>query len=125
MKRVGLRSKLLLGYLVLLLPILGFVVANFLQNVRFFEESVTHSQTLTAQAVAIQIEEAFDAAIIAAWTIAHDPIVQFGTSEKLNPHLHEIFRYDPDFSAIAVFSANGKLRGSAEQSLHFGGARAP
>ncbi len=69
------------------------------------------AQLLTAQAVSLQVDQAFDAAIGLGWAVAQDPLVQSMEPERLDRHLSMLKQHYPQYDAINVFDAEGVNRG--------------
>ena len=111
MLRLSLRTKLLLAFAVVLLPVLGLLLVNFQSDRQARRENVLDDQTLTAQAVAVQIDEAFDAAVGVGWAVANDPLAQTMDPAVLDPHLQLLVARHPLYDAINVFDARGLNRG--------------
>jgi hypothetical protein len=76
MPRLQLHAKLLLAFGIVLLPILALLCADFFSDERRTQETLLDSQSMTAQAIAVQIAESFESAIEFGRAVAHDPLVQ-------------------------------------------------
>ncbi|MGA9526205.1 MAG: ATP-binding protein [Myxococcaceae bacterium] len=108
---MSLKTKLLLAFAVVLAPVLVLLHLAFRETLNAEEESILDAQLLTAQAVGVQIDHAFDAAIGLGWAVAQDPIVRTMDPERLDGHLRKLAERSPRFDAINVFDANGVNRG--------------
>jgi signal transduction histidine kinase len=109
--RVRLRAKLLLAFALVLLPVAILLWVDFRSNVVRQEQSILRDHELTAQAVAVQVDEAFDALIGFGWTVANDPKVLSAPTEALDAQLRELVTRVPQVDLIAVHDAHGATRG--------------
>ncbi len=109
--RIGFRAKLLLAFAIVLLPILALLFVNFQASLESERDSTLGDQQLTAQAVAVQVDEAFDAAVGIGWAVANDPLVKTMDPARLDPHLQRLAAQHPMYDAINVFDAQGSNRG--------------
>lgn len=114
MPRLHFHAKLLLAFGAVLLPVLGLLSADFLSGSRRTQETILDAQSMTAQAVAVQISESFDSAIEFARAVANDPLVQAMDPAQLDTHLQRLTRNSPLYSAIGVYDAQGLNRGWGE-----------
>jgi PAS domain S-box-containing protein len=114
MPRMRFHIKLLLAFLAVLLPVLGLQGADFLSGLQKTREAILEAQGLTAQAVAMQVAESFDAAIDLGWVVANDPLVQTMDSRQLDAHLQRLQQNSPRYEAIGVYDAQGVNRGWGE-----------
>lgn len=108
---LSLRIKLLLALVVVLVPVLALLLAAFRGDVQQSEQTTLDAQLLTAQAVAVQVDEAFDAAIGVGWAVANDPLSQTMDPTLLDPHLKALVRVNPVYDSINIFDVGGINRG--------------
>ena len=111
MPRLSVRSKQLAAFAVILLPVLVLLLVSFQASLARREEYVLEEQLLTAQAIAIQVDQTFDAAIGVGCAVANDRLVQTMDPSQLDPHLQELVRRHPFYHAINVWDAEGVNRG--------------
>jgi PAS domain S-box-containing protein len=117
MPRFSLLVKLLLAFGIVLLPVLALLITGFQSNLAWRETTILESQQLTAEAVAVQVDGAFDSAIGLAWAIANDPLTQTLDQNRLDPHLKQLMERYPLYHAIGVFDVHGVNRGYGHLSL--------
>ncbi|HVK56127.1 MAG TPA: histidine kinase dimerization/phospho-acceptor domain-containing protein, partial [Burkholderiales bacterium] len=117
MQRFGLRTKLFLAFGIVLLPVIVLLIINFRTNQGWRESLVLEGQRLAAEAVAVQVDGAFDAAIGFGWAVANDPLIQSMDSNRLDPHLKQLMERHPFYQEISVFDAQGVNRGYGHLTL--------
>jgi PAS domain S-box-containing protein len=117
MKWFGLRGKLFLSFGIVLLPVLLLLLVDFRQNLASREKLILDDQRLTADAVAAQVDGAFDAAMGLAWAVANDPLTRTFDSTALDAHLEQLLERHPLYQAIGVFDAAGRNRGHGHLTL--------
>jgi signal transduction histidine kinase len=113
MIRLPLRSKMLLAFGLVLLPVAMMLWLDFRAGIARQEESILESHELTAQAIALQVDEAFDALISFAWAVANDPTVRSGAPVQVDQQLRTLVGRTPQVALIAVHDADGINRGWA------------
>jgi PAS domain S-box-containing protein len=111
MPRLKFHTKLLLAFIVVLLPVLGLLIADFVSDLRRTQETVLDAQSMTARAIAMQAAESFDAAIDFGWAIANDPIVRSMDPSVLDAHMQALARHSPLYDSIGIYDATGLSRG--------------
>jgi signal transduction histidine kinase len=111
--RVRLRAKLLLAFALVLLPVAALLLVDFRASITRQEESILRSHELTAQAVALQVDEAFDALISFGWAVANDPTVRDGDAAAVDRQLRTLVTRAPQVALLAVHDASGANRGWA------------
>src|SRR5437868_142231 len=111
MRHFGLRTKLFLAFGIVLLPMLLMLIVTFRTNLAWRESLILEDQHLTADAVAVQVDETFDAAIGFAWAIANDPLTQTLDPSRLDSHLKQLMERHPFYQEINIFDAQGINRG--------------
>jgi signal transduction histidine kinase len=109
--RVRLRAKLLLAFALVLLPVAVLLWVDFRASLDRQERSILRDHELTAQAVAVQVDEAFDALIGFGWTVANDPEVLDVPPDELDRRLRALVTRVPQVDLIAVYDARGIARG--------------
>ena len=107
----SLSFKLALAFAAALVPVLVVMLWGFRSDVRDSQESVLDFQLLAAEAIAIQVEETFDAALGVAWAVANDPLVQTLDSQRLDVHLKRLAGHHPVLAGITVWDTKGANRG--------------
>lgn len=117
MPRLQLHAKLLLAFGIVLLPILALLCADFFSDERRTQQTLLDSQSMTAQAVAVQIAESFESAIEFGRAVAHDPLVRGMDSSQLDAHLQQLVKDSPLYDAIGVYDATGLNRGWGEPDM--------
>jgi len=116
-RRFGLRGKLFTAFAIVLLPMLALLLVGFRTNLALREELILDDQRLTAEAVAVQVDSAFDAAIGLGWAVANDPLTQTLEPARLDAHLRRLIERYPFYQAISVFDAKGLNRGYGHLTL--------
>src|SRR5690349_15489895 len=111
MRRLHFHRKLLLAFAAVLLPVLALLCLDFFVERRRTQEAILDAQSMTARAVAVQVAEAFDAAIELGRAVANDPVVQAMNPRELDSHLKRIAKQSPLYDAIGVYDASGLNRG--------------
>jgi signal transduction histidine kinase len=111
--RASLRAKVLLAFALVLLPVAVMLWVDFRAGIERQEESILRSHELTAQAIALQVDEAFDALISFAWAVANDPTVRSGAVPDVDRQLRTLLGRAPQVALIAVHDAHGANRGWA------------
>jgi hypothetical protein len=111
--RVRLRAKLLLAFALVLLPVAVLLWMDFRMGIARQEEHILSSHELTAQAVALQVDEAFDALISFGWAVANDPTVREGSTAEVDRQLRTLLARTSQVALLAVHDATGANRGWA------------
>ncbi|MCL5957866.1 MAG: HAMP domain-containing protein, partial [Chloroflexi bacterium] len=114
MLRLSLRSKLLIGIFLILLPILALLFHDFRADYDRRTQAVLASQTQTAEAASALVDATFGAGLDVAWALTADPIVRSFDPARIDPHLRQLKSLYPQFDSIAVFDARGRNVGSAQ-----------
>ena len=109
--RLSLKTKLLGAFLLVLAPVLVLLLVAARDALQSEQKHALESQLLTAQAVAVQIDAAFDAAIQLGRAIAEDSVVRAMDPAQLDPLLVRILGEQTRYDAINVFDAGGRNRG--------------
>ena len=117
MRHLNLRAKLLIAFGIVLLPVLVLVVMGFRANLAARAALILEDQRLTAQAVALQVDSAFDAALGLGWAVANDPTTQTLDPKRLDAHLKQLLQRYPLYHAISVFDARGNNLGYGHLTL--------
>jgi PAS domain S-box-containing protein len=111
MLRLHIHTKLLVAFIIVLLPVLGLLVADSLSELRRTRGAILDAQLMTARAVAVQVDQTFEAAIGMGWAVAQDPLVQTLEPRLLDAHLQQLRQRSPLYDAIGVYDASGLNRG--------------
>jgi len=117
MPRFGLRVKLFIAFGIVLLPVLVLLIMGFQANLAWRESLILDDQRLTAEAVAVQVDGAFDASIGMGWAVANDPLTQTFDSKLLDSHLKQLMARYPFYHAIHVFDSKGMNHGFGHLTL--------
>ncbi|MHB1416943.1 MAG: cache domain-containing protein, partial [Chloroflexota bacterium] len=104
---LSLRAKLVIASIIVLLPVLALLLFNFQSNLQQREEVIVSNQSLTAEAVAQQVNQAFDAAIGIGWAVASTPLVQSMDPTLLDPYLLTVQKRNSTYDGVNVFNAQG------------------
>jgi PAS domain S-box-containing protein len=114
MPRPTLRTKLLGGVLLLLLPVLGLLLWEVHASFERQREAALDLQVRTAAAVAATVEMMFANTIDVGRALANDPIVRSFDPSRLDAHLRRIARLYPQYFALAVFDRSGNNVGDSQ-----------
>ncbi|QRK07924.1 PAS domain S-box protein [Archangium violaceum] len=114
--RLHIHAKLLVAFVLVLLPVLGLLVAGFLSDLRRTQEYILEAQAMTAQSVAVQVAEVFDGAVGLGWAVAQDPRLLILDSRVLDSHLRRVVERSPLYQSIGIYDARGHQRGWGGQS---------
>jgi len=114
MPRLHFHAKLLLAFGAVLLPVLVLLSADYFLGQRRTQETLLASQSMAAQAVAVQITESFESAIEFAQAVANDPLVQGMDPRRLDVHVQQLVQRSSLYDAIGVYDATGLNRGWGE-----------
>ncbi|HEX2973122.1 MAG TPA: PAS domain S-box protein [Tepidisphaeraceae bacterium] len=106
-----LRAKLILAFAVVLLPVLVLLLVGFKAGLEQGIQNTLNAQVMAADAVAVQVDQLFEAAQGVGWAVANDPTVQTLDRTSLDAHLRQLLVAHPLYEAIGVFDAEGKPRG--------------
>lgn len=111
MLHLRIHAKLLVAFIIVLLPVLGLLLADLLADLNRTREDILHVQFMTARAVAGQASETLDAAVGFGWAVSKDPLLQTLGQHELDAHLKELAAQSPIYDSVAVFDATGLNRG--------------
>ncbi|MCY1078913.1 ATP-binding protein [Archangium lansingense] len=111
MLQLRIHAKLLVAFVLVLLPVLGLLVVDLLSDLHRTREDILHVQFMTAQAVAGQASETLDAAMSFGWAVSKDPLLRTLDPQQLDSHLKELAAQSPLYDSVAVFDATGINRG--------------
>jgi signal transduction histidine kinase/ActR/RegA family two-component response regulator len=115
--RLRLRTKLLLAFAVVLLPLVLWMPFEFSSSSRRHLEDALQAQEVVAEALGAEIDAMFDAAIGTGWAIADDPEVKFMQHGRIDDHLVLLASRHPLFDRLAVFDRDGNNRGWGDPVL--------
>lgn len=111
MIRLSLRNKMLAGLLLLLAPVLVLLLLSYQDSLAQRRQVTLDDQLLIAQAVAVQVDSTFEAAVGLGFAVAADPLVQTMNPSDLDPHLTALVAANPVYEGIHVFDAAGDNQG--------------
>ncbi|MFY0522278.1 cache domain-containing protein [Archangium gephyra] len=111
MLHLRIHAKLLVAFIIVLLPVLGLLLVDLLSDLERTQEDILHVQFMTAQAVAGQASETLDAAVSFGWAVSKDPLLRTLDPRLLDAHLKELASQSPLYDSVAVFDATGLNRG--------------
>ena len=111
MLHLRIHAKLLVAFIIVLLPVLGLLLADLLADLNRTREDILHVQFMTARAVAGQASETLDAAVGFGWAVSKDPLLRTLDQRELDAHLKELAAQSPLYDSVAVFDATGLNRG--------------
>ncbi len=114
--KIGLGTKVLVGFAVALAPVLGLLLWAFDLEVQWLERSRLADQVATAEAVAIAVDRQLDTAVGVGWAVAHDARVSTFDPAQIDPYLNALVEVFPAVTALAVFDAEGNSRGLGSTS---------
>jgi PAS domain S-box-containing protein len=109
--RLTFQRKLLLAFAAVLLPVVVLLGVDLVEDARATHQRLLEAQSLTAQAIAVQVTESFDAAIDLGWALANDPLVRTLDPAQVDAHLLRLTGHHTRFSAVGVYDAQGYNRG--------------
>lgn len=109
--RLHIHAKLLVAFVLVLLPVLGLLIAGFLSDLRRTQAYILDAQAMTAQSVAVQVGEVFDGAVGLGWAVAQDPRLVTLDSRVLDSHLRKVVERSPLYESIGIYDARGHQRG--------------
>lgn len=113
---LNLRSKLAIAFLLVLIPMLGLVIFDYLDDYRRFEDTQLESQAWMAQALATLLDTTLDQAVQVGQVLALDPTIRTLSSTdpgRLDPYLTRYLTAYPQFENINVWDAQGQNAGSS------------
>ena len=113
---LSLRGKLAIAFLLILLPVLGLVVYDYLDDYGRTQATLTQGQARTTQTVGVLVDASFDEGAAVGKTISADPNIRAFT--VANPTLLDgyLARYRsifPEYQDINVWDVNGQYLGSS------------
>ncbi|MBI4493843.1 MAG: PAS domain S-box protein [Chloroflexi bacterium] len=111
--RLSLRTKLLLGVLLLLLPVLGLLLWGIQATYERGREQVLDRQVGIAQTIAVQVDGLFDECTDLAWALANDPLVRSFDPALVDPHLQRLAPRYSEYLDIEVYNARGESVGTS------------
>ena len=109
--RFGVRSKFLLGVMLLLVPIFGLVLWSIREDYERQRESTLTGLLQTAEAIAVLVDSSFDQALVLGKAVASDPAVRSLDPARFGPRLQELRPLYPYFINVAVVDARGLTLG--------------
>ena len=106
---VGLRLKLTAGLLLILIPLLGLLLAEFNEATARRRAFTLDTLAQTAEAVALATDATFDEAIAVGWAIANETAVQSLDPAQVRPQLQRLARIYRQYASLSVFDLRGQL----------------
>ncbi len=113
---LGLRGKLAIAFLLILAPVLGLLIYDYLDDFGRVQETVTQGQARTAQTLGALMDSTFDQAIAVGEALTIDPFIRnfsSTTSSLLDPYLARYLPNYPQYQDINVWDATGQNVGSS------------
>ncbi len=113
---LSLRGKLAIAFLLVLLPVLGLVIYDYLDDYHRVQETLTQGQARTTQTLAALVDSTFDQAMVVGETLSLDPNIQaFSSTEpsRLDPYLARYLSVFPQYQNINAWDASGQNVGSS------------
>jgi len=115
MPRFSLRTKLLIGFLFVLLPILALIIYDYRAGYDQLSEGILDDQMRTSQAIAALVDASIDDALSIAQSLSQDPILQTMDPLQMDPHLASLKPSLPQFDDMGVVDLEGKNVGLMSQ----------
>ena len=106
--RASVRAKLILAFVVILVPLLLFEFVSFEQQRRQALDDALGDELRTAEAVGAHVDSTFDEALADAQILANDPVIRSLEPEPIERHLQRIRYFQPQYSNITVVDARGQ-----------------
>lgn len=117
MPRLSLRSKLLAGFLLVLLPVLALILLEYNHDYLKWSDKILDDQLRTSQAVSALVDASIDDAFAVAWSLSRDPILQTMDPRQADPHLASRRESLPQFEEIAILDLDGNAVGLMTTSI--------
>ncbi|TAK36976.1 MAG: HAMP domain-containing protein [Chloroflexota bacterium] len=111
MPRLSLRTKLLIAFLVVLLPLLALIVYGYTVSYKQRSEDIMDEQVRTSQAIGALVDASIDDALAVAWSFSKDPIVRTMDSRQIDPYLESLATSLPQYDSLAVLDSEGNSVG--------------
>ncbi|MBI2954868.1 MAG: MEKHLA domain-containing protein, partial [Chloroflexi bacterium] len=110
--RLRLRTKLILAFLIVLLPMLGLIAYDYSVGYRQLTGSVTEDQMRTSEAIAVLTDASIDDALSIAWSMSNDPIIRTKDYRQIDPYLEKLAPSLPQYEDVSVLDSDGNNVGS-------------
>ena len=113
---LSLRSKLAVAFLLILAPVLGVLVYDYLDNYGRVLDTLTNGQAHTTETLAAYLDAAFDQAISVGEAVALDPVIRELSSRNpsfLDPYLARYIKLYPQYEDMNVWDAAGNNAGTS------------
>ena len=114
---LSLRTKLLLGTLLMLVPVLGLLLLAFNASYERRREIVQESLLQTARGAAALLDATFDEAITLGQAVAGEPAIQSLDPVLLTPRLRQLGSGYDQYQTFFVFDAAGDLIGVSDEDV--------
>lgn len=108
MIRLGLRYKLALAFLAVLLPVLFLEIYDYGNDFQQQQESVLQGQLTTATALAALVDSTFDEAIGVGTTLSVDPLILSLDPARIAPYLVRYRSLYPQYESINIWNEQGQ-----------------
>lgn len=112
MPRFCLRNKLIIAFLIVLLPMLALIIYDYTLDNNQWSEQVVDDQMRTGQAIAALADASIDDAFSVAWSYSHDPVLRTMDPGLIDPYLKKQVTFFPQLDDIAIFDSRGNSVGS-------------
>jgi signal transduction histidine kinase len=109
MRPLGIRTRLVLGALSILAPMLAVVAHGYGTDLELRRELVISDLSQTADASAALVERTFDGLLALALTAASDPEFRERDPARLEQALDRLMRYRSDVMNMGVFDRSGRV----------------
>ena len=110
MRGMRLRTKVLLGLALVLLPLLGLLTYGLAEQHALRRASLLSGMQQTAEAGGLLVDVTLEAGLALARALASDPAVAEGDPATLGPLLQRTLREHPDLISVAVVGLDGRAR---------------
>ena len=117
MIRMSLRSKLLLAFLIVLLPMLALILYGYRHEYGNHSETAISDQLRTAQAIAALVDASIEDGFSVAGAFSKDPIVRTMDNRQISPYFADLASFLPQLDDIAVFDMDGNNVSSMKLQL--------
>ncbi len=117
MLRLNLRSKVLAGTLLVMLPMLALIMYQNDLAYSEWSDKILDDQLLTAQAVSAVVDASIDDSFAVAWSLSGDSVLQTMDPAQAGPRLTNLRQSLPQFDNIVLVGLNGDTIGMMSSKL--------